>query len=307
MQSQHSTHFPTQAWDSILKNRKKVEELANVWTWGVEDLKYTSVEAPVRVKERLVQEAVYRPVLSLASVRNKGTQLRNMGVLEEGQKIQELFGEDGEMIVSLCGEVQMEVPLVWRARRRGREGGLFAMEEDGRAGATRMLTEQDVEGIEEELQELAKDILMEWNRRQQQSALDIAVYTAFGTQFQWAQDKERVLELGVKAVVSLEHIVVMRKQLCDILDLLPDAVAERFSVEEMLRGYSSFLKLSTKLLNEKFEQHQIYCEWYKVRGKVYCRNFVFLLFRLLARWTLTQAARLLPSSSSTFKSGYVQR
>ncbi len=158
LQLQHSTHFPTQAWDSIITNKGKVEKLARKWTWGEEELKYTGMEAPSKVKERLEQEGLYRPVLKLGTVLRKGEALRDMGVLKEGQKVKELFGDDGEMIVPLSGKVLMEVPLVWRARRRG--SGLFTLGDDGRSGATRLLTDDDVQGIEEGLRNWLQTSLM---------------------------------------------------------------------------------------------------------------------------------------------------
>ena len=42
---------------------------------------------------------------------------RDTNLVAEGGKIKDLFNEKGESINPLAGEVQMEVPLVWRQRR----------------------------------------------------------------------------------------------------------------------------------------------------------------------------------------------
>ena len=59
-------------------------------------------------------------------------------LLAKGDKIKDLFNEEGESIIPLAGEVQMEVPLVW-SQRCGR--GVGEGELDGRGGATRHLRE----------------------------------------------------------------------------------------------------------------------------------------------------------------------
>ena len=94
-----------------------------------------------------------------------------------------------EMVVPIAGESVMEVPLT-RRERRGR--GLFQSEEDGRSGATRLLTEEDIGGIETELQDLANDILIEWNRRHSKSDFEVAIYESIGSAFPWGNDLANV-------------------------------------------------------------------------------------------------------------------
>ena len=83
--------------------------------------------------------------------------------------IKDLFEDDSE-VAALAGEVITEVPLTWRPRR-GR--GLFVSEtgemEDGRGGGIRSLTREDVLEVENELKELAQDIVTEWEHRQTQT------------------------------------------------------------------------------------------------------------------------------------------
>ena len=34
LEGQHAKHFPTQVWQSVAKNREKIQVLAENWTWG---------------------------------------------------------------------------------------------------------------------------------------------------------------------------------------------------------------------------------------------------------------------------------
>ena len=49
LQSQHSSRFPTQAWDIVTEKKDELQKLSVQWTWGTEDLVYTDIEAPSKV------------------------------------------------------------------------------------------------------------------------------------------------------------------------------------------------------------------------------------------------------------------
>ena len=115
----------------------------------------------MKVKDRLVRDGTYRPAVSKAFARRNRARM-DTNHLAEGDKIEDLFNEEGESIIPLAGKVQMEVPLVWR-QRCGR--GVGEEELDGRGGATRHLTENNILCVEDELNGLAKDIVEEWNLR----------------------------------------------------------------------------------------------------------------------------------------------
>ena len=55
LQSQHHKRFPTQAWAVVMKMRQEVRALGQKWVWK-EELRYAGIEAPSKVKERLVTE-----------------------------------------------------------------------------------------------------------------------------------------------------------------------------------------------------------------------------------------------------------
>jgi hypothetical protein len=278
LQSQHSYRFPTQAWSVIKEMRAKVAALGERWSWGEEELRFAATEAPAAVKERLVQEGRYRPVVSLSCAR-KSRVRGETDILKDGQKMKDLFDEDGESVVPLAGEVSMEVPLLWRARRLGR--GLYQGQggEDGRSSGTRFLTEEDVARVEEELQELAGDIVTEWERRQTQTELEKAAFAALAEKFNWGKDSGRVEDEGVKAVVAIGHTRKMEELLRNLVEQLPEAQAERFNdVDSMLEGFSSYLKYKTmKTESMQLGDHEIYKDWYKVRKTGL--NFEFIGFR----------------------------
>ena len=66
LQSQHSRRFPTQAWKVVSQIREEVTALEEKWSWGKEELKYAGIEAPEKVKDRLLSEGLYKPAVSLA-------------------------------------------------------------------------------------------------------------------------------------------------------------------------------------------------------------------------------------------------
>jgi hypothetical protein len=263
LQSQHSRRFPTQAWAVISEMRDKVARLGDKWVWGEEDLRYAGIEAPAVVVKRLKEEGKYRPKVSQACA--KGSRVRqDTTLVKEGGRIKDLFDEEGESVVPLAGEALMEVPLVWRARR-----GQGVQQEDGRSGATRHLTEEDLSGVEEELAGLAQDIVEEWRQRQKQTPLEEAASTAFSEGFEWGEEDRRKVEAeGVKAVVGLGQTRKMSELLEAVVAKLSEVQEQKFDVDVMLKGYSCFLKYRTK---EKaamtLGDHDIYETWYKVRGK----------------------------------------
>ena len=64
LQSQHSQQFPTQSWNALSQMWEEVEALGEKWSWGKEDLKYAGIEAPEKVKDRLLSEGQYKPPVS---------------------------------------------------------------------------------------------------------------------------------------------------------------------------------------------------------------------------------------------------
>jgi hypothetical protein len=263
LEAQHSRRFPTQAWSVVMEMRDKVEVLGERWEWGQEELQYAGIEPPAVVKERLVEEGTYKPKVSEACARGNRVR-KDTALLKEGEKVKDLFNEEGESVMPLAGEVAMSVPLVWRARR-GR--GLHSGDGDGRSGATRNLTEEDVAGVEEELQELAKDIVEIWLERQQPTSMEKAASAAFAAKFDWGDDRARVEDEGVSARVGVQHTMKMRELLTSVVAELSELQAAKFEdVDLMLEGFSSFLKFRTKeKASMQVEDHEIYRSWFTVR------------------------------------------
>ena len=86
--------------------RQKVADLGDKWKWEEENLIYAGIEAPSKVKDRLVKDGTYRPTVSEACARGNRVR-RDINLVAEGGRIKDLFNEEGESIVPLAGEVQM--------------------------------------------------------------------------------------------------------------------------------------------------------------------------------------------------------
>ena len=77
---------------------------------------YAGIEAPVNVKKRLEKEGINQPAVYEACASTSRVE-KDTGLRMDGEKIRDLFYEEDKSLVPLAGEVIMEVPLAWRARR----------------------------------------------------------------------------------------------------------------------------------------------------------------------------------------------
>ena len=79
------------------------------------------------------------------------------------------------------------------------------------------------------------------NRRQEQIDLEKAVNAALAKPFDWCEDRATVEQHGGDAVVSVHHTTeTMKTLLKAVQNQMPEVMAERFAVDSMLHGYSSF-------------------------------------------------------------------
>ena len=97
----------------------------------------------------MVEEGIYRPKIFRSNVRNY-KDLEEAALIEEDERIEDLFRDDGEPVKPLAGEIAKE-ELTW----------------------------EDVKEVEEELQEAVGELLKVWKEKQQQTKPDIAVNQAF--------------------------------------------------------------------------------------------------------------------------------
>ena len=65
MMSQHSQQFPTQAWGVVNEMKKKVEALSKKWEWSNKRLEFAGTEAPSKIKDMVLDESLYRPLVTL--------------------------------------------------------------------------------------------------------------------------------------------------------------------------------------------------------------------------------------------------
>ena len=144
------------------------------------------------------EEGVSTPVMRMAVATRHKQRLVESGAIESSmQKVSQQFEtEEGYIVRPLSGSVSMEVPHEWRRSRRVENEGLFEGETqsltdtgcmmDGRSGdGARCLSLKDLTDIETELQNFAKDIVTELDRRQIRSPMDKAIYETFGVPFDW--------------------------------------------------------------------------------------------------------------------------
>ena len=104
---------------------------------------------------------------------------------------------------------------------------------------------KDLTDIQTELEDFAKDIVTEWERRQIHSPMDKAIYETFGVPFDWEGDTDAVKKDGIDAVVSVEHMIKAKRMLINVLDKLPDAISDRFVPDIAVEGFLSYSKFST--------------------------------------------------------------
>ena len=250
LEGQYSDHLPSEVWDSVVQNRAELELLADRWTWGHKDLKFLDVEAPEIIVERLTEKDVYRPKVFFKNVIRKGAELKEAGLLVEGQKVSSLF-EDEEMVLPLAGEIPMEVPGGAKRTRRNFLDRSF--DEVEREDQERNFSQVDLKKVEKTLSGLCRSIVDEWNARMIQSPLAVATCEVLGKPMQVEEDMNN-------------YVAKMRTSLGSLLAQLPGHLQERYEVANLLDGYSTFMEVFRNLQDE-FQVNQIYFQWYKKHVK----------------------------------------
>ena len=138
---------------------------------------------------------------------------------------------------------------------------------DGRGGdGGRGLTLADLTDIQTELEDFAKDIVNEWDRRQIRSDMDKAIYETFGVPFDWEGDTDAVKKDGINTFVSVEHTIKAKRMLNNVLDKLPESISDRFVPDITVEGFLSFSKFSTaaSARDASALPNKIYQKWYEV-------------------------------------------
>ena len=141
------------------------------------------------------------------------------------------------------------------------------MDMDGRSGnSVGCLQSKDQKAMEAELQKFAKDIVKEWNRRQIQSPIDKAIYDTFGVPFNWMGDTQEVKKSGVKAVVSTDYMMEVKKLLVNLLEKLPEDISKNFDPDVAVGGFLCYSKFCTaeSAANPSALPNKIYRKWYEV-------------------------------------------
>jgi hypothetical protein len=242
LEGQYLDHLPSQVWELVVKNREELRLLAEDWPCRWKDLKYVDIEAPDKIVERLHEDGIYRPKVFQKNVMRRGRELREAGLLEEGQSVSSLFEED-EMVKALAGEFLMEVPAAVRSRRRRPDSSTFEDEDP------RMLSKEDEDTVKKILKGLCKSLVKEWDKRMVQSSLDKAAYEA--------------LEKVMKVEVNMDqYIDKLKNNLRTLLDMLPMYLQDKFEEGVLLNGYCTCQEMFRES-EDDFELHQIYQQWHK--------------------------------------------
>lgn len=241
LEAQHSKHFPSQVWKRIKAAEAELEKLSQEWEWSEGELRKAGLEAPKKIVDRLKAEAKYIPQLKKNQVVRRQQEMRESGRLQEGQKVDDLFEED-EQVVPLAGELVLE----------------------------EMTTDEVIQQVEKELRSYAKSILLEFKKRLVQPSLQAALsslledqiskdHAVFDTSDEedtetaditWSKEKkERYLKLKL-----------MIKQ-------LPERQAKKFDPDIIypgLVGYNIFAKeQKEKDKDSEIEENVIYAAWHK--------------------------------------------
>jgi hypothetical protein len=234
---QSSSMFPSQVFGCIIESQEVLQSLSQKWRWEEKDLKFSCLEAPTKIIQRLLEEGVYRPKVKRENVRNY-KDLIEAGLLQEGEKIDDLF-EDDEPVQPLAGESPMEP-----------------------------ISQEDVDDIEAELELIAGSLVDTWRERDVGSDHDMTVHKAFGS---YHNDVPPPLNAADKRSDEKRVRDMMKGLLSDILVLLPRTQQDQFVVMELMSGFMGFNWFWSKKQEEAevkdpnvvLQAHDIYEEWYK--------------------------------------------
>ena len=261
LDAQHMKYFPTQVWTSIKRAQEKVKSQSETWVWSEDRLKFSVMEAPKTIVERLVMESRYEPKLLEKNVRRKGKELRESGLLEEGAKIDSLF-VDEEQVKILAGEAYMNE-----------------------------ISMEDVEVVVTKLSKFAKDIYETWEKRHIQTELEKAASDVLGLEvFQPNQvdfiphrvggghqvgplggEQQSESQLGgdqqEEQVGGGEQQVVrdrsdLMKKLEILISKLSQYQRDQFDAVEIFPGLISWINYFNNKATEK-PQNEIYSDWYR--------------------------------------------
>ena len=224
LEAQHAKHFPTQVWARIRSAQEEVLKLSEQWTWGEEPLPKAGLEAPKRILDKLKDEGIYEPKLTESQVVKRQAEMRSTGLLQEGEKVADLFKEN-EQVVPLAGQIVIEEEV----------------------------TEEKVKQVEITLSNYAKTIHEEWMKRHIQDPLEARASSLLGEE---ALKKD--IEMGSEAFEddeesddwSREKKQRFRK-LKNLLELRPDHISRRFDPSVVFPGLESWLRFLKEKVEEK--------------------------------------------------------
>ena len=228
LDAQHMKFFPTQVWSSIKKAQEKVEVLSKQWIWSGEKMTFSVMEEPRTIVETLLSGSRFEPKLLEKNVTRKGQELREAGLLEEGEKVSSLFDND-KQIKSLAGEAYMKE-----------------------------IDNAELKSVEKELSKLAETISKDWKRRQTQSKLEEAASEVLGQEPPDVniENDDSNTEMMEKLTNLIDELPQHQKDKFDPVEILPGLLGYKQFTRD-LQGvpendnYSTWYKKFVKPHNSK--------------------------------------------------------
>lgn len=244
LEGQHTKHFPTQVWTNIKVAQSKLKKLMTDWEWSEEDMKFARMEAPSKIVARLRDEGRYEPKLRKTDVVKRQQEMRESGLLQEGQTIADLF-DDEEQQVPLAGELIMEEET----------------------------TADMIKQVEAELVGYSKDIYNEWMKRHIQTDLEAAASALLGAEVfadvnidnedAWDSDEdEDGADKADWSTKKKRHFKLLK----NLIKQLPERQATRYDPVTIFPGLECWLGYIKNRLDveDKPGEDIIYQDWFKL-------------------------------------------
>jgi hypothetical protein len=203
------------------------------------DLKMAGLEAPTKIVERLKSDGIFEPKLKKGQVVHRQKEMRESGLMQEDQKVDDLFLEEEQV-----------VPLA----------GILVMEEE--------TTEELEQEVLRALAKYAKSIHDEWMLRHVQSNLEAAASAMLGVAAVEddvpEDDDSDGEEEGADASWSRTKKIRFKK-LKHLIELLPGRQGQRFDPIIIFPGLESWLTYlkNSRDAEHRPGEHEVYKSWFK--------------------------------------------
>ena len=232
--SQYSKRFPSQVWQAVHDCQNYLDKLADNWEWSDHVLYRASIDAPAVVVATLENEEVYTPRIFRQNVRNRSDCLR-AGLITEDEDIGDLFYADGTPKKPLAGQLVMD-----------------------------SLEVGDKNEVEVYLADLCKKLKDDWREHGEETALDRALYNAFG----WPRDIAQLVRKAKRNIPEYvnEHPNITQENLAlyyiehhilgNIVQALPPRDQREFAGDRLNYAATGYLDFNYYWLRKSNERNR---------------------------------------------------